>query len=581
MWYLPILEKNLDPSDAELLKGIYEPKIVGVQPDDTRRGICVMPDGELRHYGTADKTEVFREGKTVYLSSRDCGLSWKLKYAASKRVMGSASRSPWSGDYVAVVSVRNGENPGTFGKYSALGPDDENPAAVKISDEVYGDIFLPVALTGKKRWLCTCHLEKGDDMVPTVLISDDDGRSWRINQLKSTPKHEAVWPHADVRWQNNGSEPVVTELPDGRLMLLARTSLDYLYVYYSNDFGDTWTEGEPSDFHCTLTTPFFLRLSDGRTLLFWNNTQPLPEQNHRNQWPFPGEGVCLGAGEDVFTNRDANHCAISDDGCGWTGMRELFLNEIRDRADFRVNGGILSSADKSVHQFQAIELPYGKILAAFGQHDAARRMVIFDVNWLYESSRTEDFQLGLKNVSTHSYVKSVSGCHLGTGFAGHCAWNRTNGPLLVPDPDATFGEALQLCRIRDPRLVSETQGMVWNYPAAVKGEIKLSLRIDGSGVRVTLCDHWYNPTDVTAREFSPVSFSLTADSVSPRVWHEIRIAFELDSPLASVECDGKPVFKVRIREKAPLGLSYLMIQSIAEQPDYEGTYIRRMEMNKL
>ena len=63
-------------------------------------------------------------------------------------------------------------------------------------------------------------------------------------------------------------------------------------------------------------------------------------------------------------------------------MTSSGLNMIRNAPDFRVNGGNLSSADKSVHQFQAIELPGGKILVEYGQHEASRRIVIFDADWL-------------------------------------------------------------------------------------------------------------------------------------------------------------------------------------------------------
>ena len=87
---LKAMEANLSESDVRMLKSIYEPRVVGVPGEDSRRSITVMPDGEIRVYGRANIKAVFREneGDMVYLSSRDCGLSWKPVYAP-KGAMGS------------------------------------------------------------------------------------------------------------------------------------------------------------------------------------------------------------------------------------------------------------------------------------------------------------------------------------------------------------------------------------------------------------------------------------------------------------------------------------------------------------
>ncbi len=38
MWYLDKMEANLTESDKRRLKAVYEPEIVAVPPDDSRRG---------------------------------------------------------------------------------------------------------------------------------------------------------------------------------------------------------------------------------------------------------------------------------------------------------------------------------------------------------------------------------------------------------------------------------------------------------------------------------------------------------------------------------------------------------------
>lgn len=573
-WYLSQMEQSLSEWDTRLLKAIFAPTVVGVPLEDARRSLCVMPDGEIRSYGSIHKKHVYDAGERTYLASRDCGLSWKLYFTEGKNALGASVRSPYSGKYITIQSTDHEGHKGTYVYSSTIGPSDCAPAMSKISEEVFHDIFQPVALSSRQRWVCTMHRIVDGHYNPIVMLSDDDGDSWRTQVLPSTPRHEPVWPHLGVRWQNSGAEPAITELPDGRLMLLARTSLDYFYVYYSEDGGDNWTDGEPSLFHSTLTTPYLLKLSDARNVLFWCNTQPLPELVHENQWPPLTQATIEGRWEDVFTNRDANHAAITTDGVNWTGFRELFLSVLRGDADYRTKGGKISSRDKSVHQFQALELPFGKILVAFGQHEVSRKMVIFDVNWLYETSRAEDFQTGLVNMSTHVFVKSISGSSASRGFAGHCAWNRTNGALLVPDPEATHGEVLQLARIRDPRLFSEVQGAVWNFPAAHNGELSIELRVAGSGVRLSLTDHWFNPIDVTVRDLAHYSFALAGDVLPRDTWCKVRIKYAANAGYAQVYLGDIPLFKVQQRFAAPCGLSYLHIQSLAETEDPHGTYIR-------
>jgi len=588
MWYLEKMKENLTESDKRRLAKVFAPVVVGIQPDDSRRGLCVMPDGEIRHYGVEGKTHCWKQdGYSVYLASKN-GLDWTRHEGPEGSApvinmgvvqtgtvaMGAATRIPWSGRYVTLVSWRDGERKGTWAELSDIGPGDTNPKLVKISDTVFGDLFQPVPLIHKKRLIVTTYVVDSE-YHPYVIVSDDDGESWKPIPLKSTPKHTPVYPHRGMRWQNNGAEPNMAELPDGRLMLLARTSLDYFYIYYSDDHGDTWTDGEPSIFHGTLTTPFLLRLSDGRILCFWNNARPLAEPNHDLTWPPVGNGVKNGFGEDAFTNRDVNHVAITSDGVNWTGFRELGLDEIRNASDFRVKGGSYTSADKSVHQFQALELPNNKILVAYGQNIASRRMAIFDLDWLYATERSEDFKLGLENVSTHMFVKSLSDSHLGRGFNGHCAWNRTDGALLIPDPDFTGGEVLQICRVHDERLVSERQGVVWNFPAMHKGTITLEIRVEGSGVHTRLCDHWINPSDEYAGLYAGYDFELDARVLTPGVWHTVTIAF--DEAWATVCCGEKTLFTVPRRVETPTGLSYIHLQTMAEGCDFKGTLIRKIE----
>ncbi|MBQ1955223.1 MAG: exo-alpha-sialidase [Clostridia bacterium] len=574
---LKIMEQSLSESDIRLLKSIYEPTVVGIPAEDARRSLVVMPDGELRCYGRTNKKVLYNldDGDMIYLSSRDCGLSWKTVFAP-KGAMGDCT---YDSKNKRFITIR-----GKFAYISEIGPDDTAPRKIKIADKNYFDMFQPVKLSCG-RWLCSGQLAVDKEIdgkirnnyCSVVFRSDDDGETWDITELKSAPRFEVVWPHKSLRWENNGSECSLTELPDGRIMLISRTSQDYFYVYYSSDNGETWTDGEPSPFHGTLTTPFLLKLSDGRILHFWNNTQPLAEIDKKNYWPKIEQPALDGLWEDVFTNRDINHAAISEDGGkSWLGFRELGLNEIRNASDFRSAGGMYSSADKSVHQFQAIELPFGKVLVAYGQHQISRRFVIFDVDWLYEKSRTETFRNGLKDVTTHVYVKSVCESQLGHGYPGHCAWNRTNGALLVPDPEGNCDEALQISRIDDPRLVSQLQGVVWNFPAMKKGKIEIDIRIEGEGLRLSLTDRWFNAADEYIWYYAQFTTEIDNACIEKGKWTTVTVHFDTEAKFASVEHKGEKIFDVKMKDSAPNGISYLHLQTLAKTTDPKGSYLHRL-----
>ena len=228
--YLETMKNLLTPFDEARLKAIYAPKIVAVPPADSRRDVIVMPDGEIRCYGAMD--EAFRSvplqnGKRmVYLSSQNCGLDWKLCAAPSNTVMGPAIKSPWSNRFVTILPFqRNGDRVGTYALLSQIGPDDSNPRYVKISDDKIYDAFQPTPLASRRRWIASGHLNIRENYTPLVFYSDNDGDSWTVVKLKPTPRHQVLWPHKGRRWNNNGAEPNLVELPDGTILLMARTSV--------------------------------------------------------------------------------------------------------------------------------------------------------------------------------------------------------------------------------------------------------------------------------------------------------------------------------------------------------------------
>lgn len=576
-----------------LLKRIHAPVVVGVPPANAFRDLVRLPDGELRHYGfrLAGKA-----GVPIYLASRDGGLSWQ-EFPVPEGCPGACVQSPWSGDWLTLLdahdcivenkceSVPFGMADGLYVGRSSVGID--GPFTfTRASERRYAMPRLPVPLRSRKRWVLPIQFRDpaGQNHV-VALLSDDDGRQWRPRQLADFPAHTATGHHRGVRWQNYGCEPTLAELADGRLWLVIRTSMDTHYESYSEDAGETWSPPAPSRFYGTITMPTFFRLRDGRLLFFWCNTTPLPELDHGQQ-PELLDWERQGYGEDVFTNRDAFHAAISeDDGRTWIGFRELLLNERRNDSDFRTSGGNAECLDKSVHQSQAVELPEGKVLVSVGQHPLCRRLLIFDPAWLYETERADDFHLGLGGWSVQQYVKGIVGNF--KGITGHCSYNRRPGAQLVPDPDGQPREVLQVALHPDPRLVHERQGAVWNFPAGKAGQVRISLRLPegGQGVRLCLMDRWFNPVDDLAWESAQYVMEIdgagrlrgTASVLAKNVWQEVTISW--------IDCAGKQAIGVAGPDAVvalPLGIPsgngicYLHIQSLAAAADPVGVLIREV-----
>jgi hypothetical protein len=510
-----------------------------------------------------------------------------------EEAIGAAVRSPWSGDWLTVMRLgkeyHRSWHPaamGTPGTYVLRAGELDAPCSVaKISDQLLGMPRHPLALRHRQRWVVSTALSPGESPTgcyqPVVLYSDDDGKSWQQTVLPPAPAHETAWPHRGVRWQNGAVEPSLVELSDGRLYMLMRTSQDCHYEAYSEDGGETWSTPAPSRFYATLTMPTLLGLSDGRILALWCNTAALPEFDHDTQLEL-NANERAGGSEDVFTNRDAFHAAISaDDGKTWRGFRELLLNERRNDGDFRSSGGNEDSLDKSIHQSHAVELPGGKVLVEVGQHALCRRLLVFDPDWLLETERSDDLSRGIGGWSVQQYQKSWAGNF--RGITGHCAFNRCAGARLVPDPAGKPREVLHIARYPDTRLVFEPQGAVWNFPAGQTGELRLELRLPkgGQGVRICLTDHWYNPVDPVVHQLAPVCVRLDgvgrlneSPGLQLDAWQTLVLRWDCRERTVSWQVDDGDWTDLPLADHAcPDGLSYLHIQSAAESSDPSGVLL--------
>jgi hypothetical protein len=406
------------------LEKIYDPVFVGRPPHDAVNGLIQLPDGELRHYG--QEGHRLNPHSYVYFKSVDNGLTWERNLLPDTALFKTRppAHNPYSNDFIGFI--RNQE-----GNFVVKSNDVDGPYTLIPVDNFVSGLRQPFFLKSKQRILLigrglSPEYEGTTVMQTAVRYSDDNGHTWNTSYVPVGPRFRVKWPHKKSRWQNYAIEPTITELEDGTIWMLMRTSKDQLYESFSSDHGTTWSEPLPSRFYSTLTMPGFFRLKDGRLLLFFNSTTPLPEEDRTGDITIREEQKTGEVWEDVFTNRDVLHAAISDDdGKTWTGFREIYLNPLRNEWDYATRGGKDVELDKSVHQSQAAELPHGKVLLALGQHPLVRAFIIFDPDWLYETERSDDFLNGLNNWTTHKFVE---------GIKSHCAYDRHPGPQLVDHP---------------------------------------------------------------------------------------------------------------------------------------------------
>ncbi len=530
------------------LDGIYEPVKVAVPPRNAYNGLVELESGEIRHYGKPG----------FYIHSLDYGLTWDTVICDITKSYGR--KSPLSGEFLRVYT---GPRRGEVSVARSHGGIDGDWIHTRI-DSNFAIMLRPVIwVNNKSRALTGFHTSRREGCG--TYYSDDDGLSWKKSNLIQVPFHSPERFHKGYRWNHGGVEPVIVELRDGRLWMLIRNSLDNHWESFSDDFGESWSTPVPSRFYGTITNPNAGRLVDGRLLIIWNNTTPLPEME-----------TATGNWEDVFTNRDALHAAISDDeGKTWIGFRELYLNPARNDSLFAVRGGKMGSNDRSVQQSEFIEPEPGKILVSLGQHPLCRSLVLFDVDWLYETERSEDFSKNLSGLSTFKYLK---------GIKGHCAYNRILGTEIIPDPENPDDKVLNVRVAKDTDLLYQNDGAVWNFPAGFNGILSFRLRFTerSNSVRFSLTDRWFNPIDTVAQYFSMFNLEISpykklSESVNLEInkWYLIELKWDIvEKDLCKVIIDGRETgLNLPLEFETVNGISYLHIISTSETNGSQGVLI--------
>ncbi len=525
----------------------FAPEVVANAPSDAYIGLSLMEDGELRHYNYGERKT---HDRPYYMSSRDNGKSWR-EVGLADGVPYADLRSPVTGEYVR--AFHNFTNMNTLVMRTEGGI--EGTRIISVLDSSLAIMLKPPVFVGDGSTVLIAAHGVGGKGCHTY-VSKDNGVSWSKSNVINTPPHQIGGFHKGLRWNHGAVEPTVVELADGRIWMIMRTSLDHHYQSFSEDQGMTWSEPTPSPFYGTITMPTFQRLGDGRLMFLWSNTTSLPEVES-----------ATGRGEDVFTNRSATHIAISeDDGKTWIGMRELFLDLRRNAEDFASMPG----SDKSVHQAQAVEIAPGKIIAAVGQHPLHRKILRFDIDWLYETNRQCDFSDSLDQWSAFWYYK---------GIVGHCGYNRTEMPLITEHPDNSSKKVMRIGYTPNDTLVQDNQGALWNFPAARSGMVELSMMFpEGSEtIDLVLNDRWFNPTDTVSKYECQYTVPLSRQALKIRdqKWHNIRVEWT-EGKNATLFVDNKKVKTLKLKDTALHGISYLHLLG-RHTPDTTGVMIERVK----
>lgn len=523
---------------------IEPPQVIGTPPQNAYTGLIKLDKGEIRHYGPG-----------MYLRSTDQGSNWDTVPVSNGNHYGK------KGAYGEYLRLYSGKNDSVFSLRSEGGIDGN---WVKKLIDTNGAIMLKPAVfvNENRRALVAFHTRHRNGCG--TYYSDDQGKTWNKSNQVQAPPHKAKGFHKGKRWNHGAVEPSVVELNNGKLWMLIRTAQDNHYESFSEDYGITWSEPVPSRFYGTITMPTIQRLQNGDLLFLWNNTTPLPETSH------PGDYW-----EDVFTNRDVLHAALSkDEGKSWLGFREIYRNPHRNDSLMATRFGKMGSLDRSVHQTEVIEIDSNQIIIALGQHPEFRKLLKVDLRWLTQPNTSDDFGQDLSHWTHHNYLK---------GIEGHCAYNRKPGARLIKHPDQSFKKVMLLNFNQDSSVLHPTNGALYNFPASFNGKLALKFKLNerSKGFLISLHDRWFNPIDTVAVNFAMFNLNIRQNFLNADQWHELSLDWKIDPSVATGYCtaviNGKQEIKLPIENPTKNGLSYVHFLLNRSKEGNEGILIESIK----
>ena len=545
-------------SDAIEADAVWAPVLLGPR----KRGVVLLPDGTLTTFVSEPV-----EGNTyrnATITSKDGGVTWSephFEYEGPRAFLPLLDRD---GEYHLFPMVARHEEEGERRKIAVnyfidiwhLRTRDSRTAweEAQVIFKGYvgsingvaqlrsGRIVLPFA-----EWLPDRQVgpPTGANVV-TCVYSDDGGDTWH-----KSPSQRTAPTYTDFNGSGYGAcEPCIIELKDGRVYMLARTDAGCLYESFSND-GVNWEPLRPTQFLGTDAPAGFLRLEDGRILVYWNGCEKPPRVNRAG----------------VYGGRDALHAAISDDECRtWQGYREVYRDPTRNESPPR-------SGDRGTAYPFAYRAPHGKVMLATGQGRAGATL-LFDPDWLLETHQEDDFSNGLDGWSVFKH------------FGEPERWwqDRVQGAVLVDHPDTPGAKALHVRRPDE----KAGDGAVWNFPMGSKGSLTMGIQVRKGfgGAVLSLMDRFFNPTDpngdvkaVFSLPIQPDGHLTIKESLDPGCWHTLRFQWDLHARSGVLSVDGVPKVYLKPTCREVRGVNYLRLRSTAETVDPAGLLVERVSVD--
>ena len=238
------------------------------------------------------------------------------------------------------------------------------------------------------------------------------------------------------------------------------------------------------------------------------------------------QGVAAQKAFAFLGQHQAMHAAISaDEGATWSGFREVLHETI-----------LVSGGDRGTAYATAAENALGKVVVVSGQGEGKRAIVTFDPRWLEERQVRDDL----------------------TG--GPVGWTQY-GDDGIRSEITSEGARVAAIAVKADGLC----GALWNFPAAVTGELRLRLRLPAQAqhVRLALTDHFSRIDDRRAMEHAV--FALEAGKlglVGDGRWRDLVFRWDRTTAMGelTVEVDGKVVGRTAAQRVAPFGVNYLRIE---------------------
>jgi hypothetical protein len=338
-----------------------------------------------------------------------------------------------------------------------------------------------------------------------TFLSDDRGANWvQSPDILNFPLD------AEFPTRYGAIEPAVVELADGRLWMLIRDRGGRFMESFSQG-GEHWSKPEKSRFITSDSPATFLRLKDGRIILFFNACQ-----NWSNSKSYARGG------------REVLHAAISsDNGVSWSGFREV-LNETEISGTAR--------GDKGTAYGTAAETRAGHVVLFSGQGEGKRFIVLFHPAWLLEDSLHDDLT------------------------AGPVFWTQYGGKGLRVEAAVDTGTAAVLLPLRP----NEQSGAEWNFPALTEGKMKMQMLIppDASAVSISLTDHFSRADDYKAAEHAVFHFPLLdRPGLVYGEWVDVELQWDVENSRIRIgDFPSESIPKGRVVEH---GLNYLRVEAFS------------------